>query len=77
MDKQRSNYTAEEEIIIEQRAIEYMKKKNNDSRTRIALYAGVGIAVLERLEKNGNFKLPKPMTPKQIRKTFNWTNLNN
>jgi|TARA_R110000803_G_scaffold124736_2_gene192464 hypothetical protein len=69
MEKQRSNYTDEEEIVIEKRAIEYMQKKPNASRTRVAIYAGVGVAVLERLEKNGNFKLPKPMTSKQVRKT--------
>ena len=67
--KQRSNYTKEEEMVIEKRAIEYMEKKPNASLTRVAIYAGVGVTVLERLEKNGNFKLPKPMTSKQIRKT--------
>jgi len=75
MEKQRSKYTNEEELIIEQRAIEYIKRKPNASRTRIAIYAGAGVSVLERLEKNGNFKLPKPMSVKQIRKQSDWGNL--
>lgn len=67
--KQRSHYTEEEEKEFEKRVVEYMKKKPNANKTRIAIYAGVGISVLERLEKNGNFKLPEPLTAKQIRKT--------
>jgi hypothetical protein len=70
----RSRYTKEEEDTFEKRAIEYIKNKPDASRKKIADYAGVGISVLERLEKNGNFKLPKPMSVKQIRKKFNWTN---
>ena len=54
--KQRSHYTEEEEKEFEKRVVEYMKKKPNANKTRIAIYAGVGISVLERLEKNGNFK---------------------
>ena len=74
MDKQKSNYTKEEEIAIEQRTIDFITKTPDASRTRIAKYAGVGISVLKRLEKKGNFKLPLPMTPKQIRRKTNWTN---
>jgi len=75
MDKQRSKYTAEEEIVIEQRTIDYIKRTPNASRARIAKYAGVGIEVLKRLEKKGNFKLPPPMTSKQIKKQTNWTDM--
>ena len=34
----------------------------------MADYSGVGIAVLERLEKNSSLKLPKAKTLKQIRR---------
>tara|TARA_R110002050_G_scaffold152028_1_gene279353 strand:- start:145 stop:378 length:234 start_codon:yes stop_codon:yes gene_type:complete len=68
-----TKYTKEEEDVFEQRVIEYIKKKPNASRRKVSDYAGVGIAVLERLEKNGNFVLPKPMTSKQVRKLHGWT----
>jgi len=74
MDKQRSHYTKEEEAKFIVRAKDFIKRKPEASRKRVADYAGVGLTVLERLEKNGAFKLPKPMTSKQIRKTNkDWT----
>jgi hypothetical protein len=75
MDKQRSNYTQEELQKFEQRAIEFIKKNPKANRTRIANYAGVGITVLVKLSKNGTFKLPEPMNPKQVRKTHDWGNM--
>ena len=69
MGKQRSNYTSDELKVFEKRAKEFIERKANASRAKISIYSGVGISVLERLEKNGAFKLPKPMTSKQIRKT--------
>ena len=74
MGKQRSNYTSDELKVFEKRAKEFIERKPNASRAKISIYSGVGISVLERLEKNGAFKLPKPMTSKQIRKTNkDWT----
>ena len=64
-----SNYTNEELVVFEERAKDFIKRKPEASRKRVSDYAGVGLTVLERLEKNGAFKLPKPMTSKQIRKT--------
>jgi len=73
MEKQRSHYSNEELIVFEERAKDFIKRKPEASRKRVADYAGVGLSVLERLEKNGNFKLPKAMTSKQIRKiNKNW-----
>jgi hypothetical protein len=68
MEKQRSHYTNDELKVFEERAKDFIERKPEASRKRIADYAGVGISVLERLEKNGNFKLPKAMTSKQIRR---------
>ena len=73
MEKQRSHYSNEELVVFEERAKDFIKRKPEASRKRVADYAGVGLSVLERLEKNGNFKLPKAMTSKQIRKiNKNW-----
>jgi len=72
MTKQRSNYTQEELDVFKQRAIDFIEKHPDANRTRIANYAGVGISVLQKMEKAGAFKLPKPMNAKQVRKTHNW-----
>lgn len=68
MKMQRNFYSDEQLKTFEERAKDFIERKPEASRKRIADYAGVGIVVLERLEKNGNFKLPKAMTSKQIRK---------
>jgi predicted protein tyrosine phosphatase len=75
MSKQRSNYTAEELEVFKQRTIDFIQKHPDANRSRISRYAGVGISVLEKLEKTGAFKLPKPMNPKQVRKTHDWGNM--
>jgi hypothetical protein len=73
MEKQRSHYTNDELKVFEERAKDFIQRKPEASRKRVADYAGVGLAVLERLEKNGNFKLPKVKTSKQIRRiNKNW-----
>jgi len=56
------------------RAKKFMKENPNASRAKIATYAGVGVAVLERFEKEGKLKLPPVMTGKQARKLTNWAN---
>ena len=63
-----NKYTDEEEKVFEERAKDFIGRKPEASRKRVSDYAGVGIAVLERLEKNGAFKLPKPKTVKESRK---------
>tara|TARA_R100000781_G_scaffold114701_1_gene86231 strand:- start:230 stop:484 length:255 start_codon:yes stop_codon:yes gene_type:complete len=75
MEKQRSSYNEDELKVFEKRAVEYIKNKPNANRTRICKYVGVGIGILERLEKNGNFKLPEPLTSKQQRKLSDWGNM--
>ena len=72
-----NKYNKEQEEEFIKRAKEFIERKPNSSRAKIAIYSGCDVTVLERLQDIGGFKLPKPMTPKQIRKTFNWTNLNN
>ena len=52
-----------------------MEKKPDASRARVAKYAGVGLNVLERFESEGKLKLPKPMTSKQIRNKYKWTDV--
>ena len=68
----RHHYREEEYDKFLARAIEFMKKKPDACRTRIAKYAGVGLSVLERFEKEGKLTLPKPMTKKQVRNKYNW-----
>lgn len=55
------SYTVEEKTKIIERALDYMKRKPNTSRNKVALYAGVSISVLERW----GIELPKPITAKQ------------
>ncbi len=68
----KSHYSQEEQEEFLTRAIEFMKKKPDASRARVAKYAGVGMAVLERFEKEGMLTLPKPMTKKQVRNQYAW-----
>jgi glutathione synthase/RimK-type ligase-like ATP-grasp enzyme len=68
----RHHYREEEYDKFLARAIEFMEKKPDASRARVAMYAGVGLSVLERFEKEGKLTLPKPMTKKQARNKYNW-----
>ena len=70
-----SHYSQEEQEEFLTRAIEFMQKKPDASRARVAKYAGVGLNVLERFESEGKLKLPKPMTSKQIRNKYKWTDV--
>jgi hypothetical protein len=62
--------TQEEEFLT--RAKRFMNKNPDTNRTKIAMYAGVGIAVLERLEEEGRIKLPPVLTKTQKRMGVNW-----
>ena len=55
------SYTVEEKAKIIERALDYMKRKPNTTRNKVALYAGVAVSVLERW----GIELPKPITAKQ------------
>ena len=68
----RHHYKEEEYDKFLARAIEFMEKKPDASRARIAKYAGVGLSVLERFESEGKLTLPKAMTKKQVRNKYNW-----
>jgi hypothetical protein len=62
--------TQEEEFLA--RAKRFMKENPDTNRTRIAMYAGVGVAVLERLEEEGRIQLPPVLTKTQKRMGVNW-----
>jgi hypothetical protein len=62
--------TQEEEFLT--RAKRFMNKNPDTNRTRIAMYAGVGVAVLERLEEEGRIQLPPVLTKTQKRMGVNW-----
>ena len=68
----RHHYREEEYAEFLSRAIEFMEKKPDASRARVAKYAGVGLNVLERFESEGKLTLPKPMTKKQVRNKYKW-----
>ena len=68
----RHHYREEEYAEFLSRAIEFMEKKPDASRARVAKYAGVGLNVLERFESEGKLTLPKAMTKKQVRNKYNW-----
>ena len=55
-----------------ERAIRFMKENPKASRAKVTTYAGCGIGVLERFEKEGRLKLPPVMTSKQARKLSPW-----
>ena len=54
------------------RAIRFMEEHPEASRTKVSIYAGCGIAVLEKFEKEGRLKLPPVMTTRQARKQSPW-----
>ena len=70
----RHHYREEEYDKFLARAIEFMEKKPDASRARVAMYAGVGISVLERFEREGKLTLPKTMTKKQVKSKYKWQN---
>ena len=70
----RHHYREEEYDKFLARAIEFMEKKPDASRARVVMYAGVGLSVLERFEKEGKLTLPKPMTKKQVKSKYKWQN---
>lgn len=72
--QKRQYYTEEKYKEFLERALRFMKENPNASRAKIATYAGVGIATLERFEKEGKLKLPPVMTSKQVRKLSPWAN---
>ena len=65
-------YSQEQYNEFLERAIRFLKENPNTSRAKVALYAGVGISVLERFEKEGKLKLPQVLTKMQARARSNW-----
>ena len=61
-------YTEEEKKKIIERAEDYMNRKPNTTRNKVAVYSGVAISVLE----NWGVELPKPITAKQRMKKTPW-----
>jgi|TARA_R110000824_G_scaffold4980_1_gene23346 hypothetical protein len=72
MTVKRRHYSDEKEQEFLTRAIAYMEKNPKTTRGKVALYAGVGVSVLERFEKEGRLTLPPKMTIKQARATSPW-----
>tara|TARA_R110000782_G_scaffold54830_1_gene115923 strand:- start:290 stop:508 length:219 start_codon:yes stop_codon:yes gene_type:complete len=62
-------YTEEEKKKIIERAEDYMNRKPETTRNKVAVYAGVAISVLERW----GVVLPKPITAKQRIRKSPWT----
>ena len=67
-------YTVDEKQALIDRANEFMKRKPEASRARVATYTGCAITILQKWEKIGLLKLPPVMTKKQVRKQHNWAN---
>lgn len=61
-------YTEEEKKKIIERAEDYMKRKPNTTRNKVAIYAGVSVSVLERW----GVELPKAITAKQRMSKSPW-----
>jgi len=64
----RVSYSEEEKAKIIKRALDFMKRKPNTTRNKVALYAGVAISVLEKW----GVELPKPITAKQRMSKSPW-----
>jgi|TARA_R110000796_G_scaffold225430_1_gene341817 hypothetical protein len=62
-------YTEEEKKKIIERAEDYMNRKPNTTRNKVAVYSGVAISVLEKW----GVTLPKPITAKQRIRKSPWT----
>jgi len=58
-------YSTEEKEKIINRAKEYMQRKPDAPRTKVATYAGVGLSVLIKWAKENGFVIPEPITSKQ------------
>ena len=63
------SYSEEEKAKIIERALDYMKRKPDTTRNKVAVYAGVAISVLERW----GVVLPEPITTKQRMRKSPWT----
>jgi len=72
------SYSTEEKEVIINRAKDYMQRKPDAPRTKVATYAGVGlsvlirwakendfVSVLIRWAKENDFVIPEPITSKQ------------
>jgi hypothetical protein len=65
-------YSTEEREKIINRAKEYMQRKPDAPRTKVATYAGVGLSVLIRWAKEDDFVIPEPITSKQRMEKTPW-----
>ena len=63
-----SMYTEEQLNIIIERVQQHQAENPKATRASLARYAGAGVSVLKRLEKQGELELPKPITRQQQRK---------
>jgi hypothetical protein len=70
----RQRYTPEQVETFISRANEFMIKRPEASRARVAVYSGVSITILEKYEKEGKLKLPEKMKLKGIAKSYTWQN---
>ena len=61
-------YTEEEKKKIIERAEDYMNRKPDTTRNKVATYAGVAISVLEKW----GVVLPEPITAKQRMRKTSW-----
>jgi len=61
-------YTPEQLNTIVERVQQHKTENPKATRASIARYTGVGISVLQRLEKQGKLELPKPITRQQQRR---------
>ena len=65
-------YSTEEREKIINRAKDYMQRKPDAPRTKVATYAGVGLSVLIRWAKENDFVIPEPITSKQRMEKTPW-----
>ena len=72
MTVKRRHYSDEKEQEFLTRALAYMEKNPKTTRGKVAVYAGVGVSVVERFEKEGRLTLPPKMTIKQARASSPW-----
>lgn len=61
-------YTEEEKAKIIERALDFMKRKPDTTRNKVALYAGVAITVLEKW----GVDLPEPISAKKRMSKSPW-----
>ncbi len=68
-----TSYTPEQLNTIVERVQQNKTENPHATRASLARYAGCGISVLKRLEKQGKLTLPKPLTRKQqAKRNVNW-----